>query len=168
MQKFIVTLLGIIFATLIVSSVEFATADHSESGQGIFVSQNDVLLHQTKNVEGILGNPPDFYYNENQFETSNYQVYLQTSIRNVDGHLINITESTVTAAYIPHKITDYIFDTLMGKKEIITIDNIKYEKVEYVFTPTLEERWVGIYPIFSEGSIKYTLQEDNRKKMNEE
>jgi len=167
-QKFIVTLLGIIFATLIVSSVEFATADHSESGQGIFVSQNDVLLYQTKNVEGILGNPPDFYYNENQFETSNYQAYLQTSIRNVDGHLINITESTVTAAYIPHKITDYIFDTLMGKKEIITVDNIKYEKVEYTFTPTLEERWVGIYPIFSENPIKYTLQEDNRKKMNEE
>ena len=168
MKEFVLLWFGIIFLTLATNSVEVATADHLEPGQGIFVGQNDVLLDQTKSVKGILGNPPDFYYSENQFETSNYQVYLQTSIRNVDGYLINITESTVTAAYIPHKITDYIFDTLMGKKEIITIDNMNYEKVEYTFTPTLEERWVGIYPIFSESPIKYTLQEDNRKKMNEE
>ena len=168
MKGFVVLLLGIIFLTLATNSVKFATADHLEPGQGIFVDQNDVLMGQTKDVKGILGNPPDFHYSENQFETSNYQAYLQTSIRNVDGHLINITESTVTAAYIPHKITDYIFDTLMGKKEIITIENMNYEKVEYTFTPTLEERWVGIYPIFSESSIKYTLQEDNSKKMNEE
>jgi len=35
----------------------------------------------------------------------------------------------------------------MGEKEIITIDNIKYEKVQYTFSPTLEQRWMGMYPI---------------------
>ena len=43
---------------------------------------------------------------------------------------------------IPHQITDHVFDTLMGKKEIVTIDNIKYEKVQYTFSPTLEQRTV--------------------------
>jgi hypothetical protein len=37
----------------------------------------------------------------------------------------------------------------MGEKEIITIDNIKYEKVQYIFTPTLEQRWMGMYPILA-------------------
>ena len=32
--------------------------------------------------------------------------------------------------YLPHEITDDIFDMLNVKKEIITIDNIKYEKIE--------------------------------------
>ena len=118
----------------------------------------------------MIGDPPDFYYEPSGGlnNTSNYQVYLQTALRNGDGHLISIIESTVTAAYIPHKITDYVFDTLMGKKEIITIDNIKYEKVQYTFTPTLEQRWVGMYPIFEEIPIKYNLREDTRTKMNEE
>ena len=46
---------------------------------------------------------------------------------------------------IPHKVTDHVFDTLMGEKEIVTIDNIKYEKVQYTFTPTLEQRTVKFY-----------------------
>ena len=32
---------------------------------------------------------------------------------------------------IPHKITDLTFDEKLGKKEIVTIDNIKYEKALY-------------------------------------
>ena len=82
-----------------------------------------------------------------QLRIQNYQVYLQAVLRNGDGQLINVTENTKTAAYIPHEITDYVFDTLMGEKEIITIDNIKYEKVQYTFSPTLEQRWMGMYPI---------------------
>ena len=67
--------------------------------------------------------------------------------RNGDGQLISIIESTANAGHISHKLTDDIFDTLMGKKEIIIIDNIKYEKVQYTFSPTLEQRWMGMYPI---------------------
>ena len=170
MKVFVALFLGFIFTVLLIGSVQSVSADHLESDQGIFKDVKDVNLRGTKVVAGVLGDPPDFYYEPSwgSNNTSNYQVYLQTALRNGDGHLISIIESTVTAAYIPHKITDYVFDTLMGKKEIITIDNIKYEKVQYTFTPTLEQRWVGMYPIFEEIPIKYNLREDTRTKMNEE
>ena len=60
---------------------------------------------------------------------------------------------------IQHQITDHVFDTLMGKKEIVTIDNIKYEKVQYTFSPTLEQRTEKIYPIFEEFPIEYVVEE---------
>ena len=170
MKGFAAPFLGVIFTVLLIGSVQSVSADHLESDQGIFKDVKDVNLRGTKVVAGVLGDPPDFYYEPSGGlnNISNYQVYLQTALRNGDGHLISIIESTVTAAYIPHKITDYVFDTLMGKKEIITIDNIKYEKVQYTFTPTLEQRWIGMYPIFEEIPIKYNLREDTRTKMNEE
>ena len=89
---------------------------------------------------------------------TNYQVYLQTVLRNSDGQLINITENQATGAYVPHKLADHVFDTLMGKKEIITIDNIKYEKVRYTFSPTLKQRYIGIYPVFSEVHIELNVE----------
>jgi hypothetical protein len=79
-------------------------------------------------------------------------------LRNGDGQLINVTESTAKGAYISHEITDRVFDTLMGEKEIITIDNIKYEKVQYIFSPTLEQRFLGLYPIFSAITLEFTSE----------
>ena len=79
-------------------------------------------------------------------------------LRNGDGQLINVTESTANGAYMSHEITDHVFDTLMGEKEIITIDNIKYEKVQYIFSPTLEHRWTGLYPIFSEVTLEFVSE----------
>ena len=119
-------LLSVIFVVLLVGSVQSISADH-ESGNGIFKNEHEVELADTKNT--------------------NYQAYVQLVHRNGDGHLISIIESTANAGHISHKLTDDIFDTLMGKKEIIIIDNIKYEKVQYTFSPTLEQRWMGMYPI---------------------
>ena len=137
MKKFTILLLGAIFVALIAGSAQSISADH-ESGKGIFKNQNEVELVTTENT--------------------NYQVYLQAVLRNGDGQLINVTETTATGAYIPHEITDYVFDMLMGKKEIIIIDNIKYEKVQYTFSPTLEQRWIGMYPIFEEVPIKIKVE----------
>ena len=140
-------LLGAIFVALIACSIQLVSADH-ESSEGIFKDRSEVNLVTTQD--------------------SDYQVYLQAVLRNGDGQLINVTENTKTAAYIPHEIADYVFDTLMGEKEIIIIDNIKYEKVQYTFSPTLNQRWVGLFPIFEEISIKFTEPtEDVRAKMNE-
>ena len=168
MKWFTVPFLGFIFTVLLIGSVQSVSADHLESDQGIFKDVKDVNLRGTKVVAGVLGDPPDFYYEPSwgSNNTSNYQVYLQTALRNGDGHLICIIESTVTAAYIPHKITDHVFDTLMGKKELITIDNIKYEKVQYIFSPTLEHRWTGFYPIFSEIPLEFKYEEGTVAKMN--
>ena len=128
-------LLSVIFVTLIAGSVQSIAADHLEPGQGIFVDDAEVNLATT--------------------EDSNYQVYLQMVLRNGDDQLINVTESTANGSFIPHKITDHVFDTLMGEKEIITIDNIKYEKVQYIFSPTLEQRFLGLYPIFSAITLEF-------------
>jgi len=130
-------LLGVIFTTLIVGSIQSISADH-ESGKGIFKNEAEVDLVTTENT--------------------NYQVHLQAVLRNGDGQLINVTETTATGAYIPHEITDYVFDTLMGEKEIVTIDNIKYEKVQYTFSPTLEQRWIGMYPIFEQVPIEIKVE----------
>ena len=138
MKKFTILFLSIVFVALIVSSIQSVTADHLEPGIGIFIDEQDVELATT--------------------EDSNYQVYLLAVIRNGDGQLINVTESTANGAYIPHKITDHVFDTLMGEKEIITIDNIKYEKVQYIFSPTLEQRFLGLYPIFSAIPLEFVSE----------
>ena len=120
MKKFTIALLSVILVTLIAGSIQSVTADHLEPGQGIY--KDEVVINT------VVTND------------SNYQIYLQTVLRNVDGQLISVTETTEIGAYLPHKVTDHVFDTLMGKKEIITIDNIKYEKVQYIFSPTLEQR----------------------------
>ncbi len=138
MKKFTTLLLSVIFVTLIASSVQSIAADHLEPGQGIFVDDAEVNLATT--------------------EDSDYRVYLQMILRNGDGQLINVTESTANGAYISHEITDHVFDTLMGEKEIITIDNIKYEKVQYIFSPTLEQRFIGLYPIFSEVTLEFVSE----------
>jgi hypothetical protein len=126
MKKFTMWLLSAIFVALIACSIQSISADH-ETDKGIFKDKSDVSLVTTQD--------------------SDYQVYVQLVHRNGDGHLISIIESTANAGHISHKLTDDIFDTLMGKKEIIIIDNIKYEKVQYTFSPTLEQRWMGMYPI---------------------
>ena len=147
MKKFTVGLLSAIFIALIACSIQSISADHLEPGQGIFSDEGEVELVTTQDT--------------------NYQVYLQTVLRNGDGQLISVVETTQTGSFIPHKITDNIFDTLMGKKEIVTIDNIKYEKVQYTFSPTLVQRWIGMYPIFSEITFKFNVEGDALAKMNE-
>ena len=138
-------LLGAIFVALIAGSVQSISADH-ESGNGIFKNEHEVELADTKNTK--------------------YQVYLQAVLRNGDGHLISVVESTANAGHISHKLTDDIFDTLMGEKEIVIIDNIKYEKVRYTFSPTLEQRWMGMYQISEEVKINIEVEGDALVQMN--
>ena len=59
-----------------------------------------------------------------------YQFHLQMVLRDSDGRLISVTEST-NGYYIPHAVTDEAFDYHFGKKEIVVVDNIKYEKVQF-------------------------------------
>ena len=138
-------LLSVAFVTLIVGSMGFVAADHLDPGQGIWLDAGSVNLIVSTDTK--------------------FQVYLQAVIRNEDGQLINVTENTATGAYIPHKVTDDVFDTLMGKKEIITIDNVKYEKVQYTYTPTLEQRFIGLYPIYTEITLEFEYEEGTLAKM---
>ena len=151
---------------LIACSVQSIYADHLEPGIGIFKDDGDVELRDTKGVKGMTGSIPKYDSSGNVIEMSNYLVFLQTVYRNGDGQLISAVESTANAGYIPHKITDDVFDTLMGKKEIVTIDNIKYEKVQYTFSPTLEQRWMAMYPILEQITININVEGDAATQMN--
>ena len=148
MKVFLIQLLSITFVLLIAGSIQSVTADHLEPGKGLFKDKTVVELTKT--------------------EDTNYRVYLQTVLRNGDGQLISVTEGGIRGYVVPHKVTDHIFDTLMGKKEIVTIDNIKYEKVQYTFSPTIEQRTEKIYPIFEEIHIEYVVEDDALVQMKEE
>ena len=141
-----ILLLGVFFVTLLAGSTQSVTADHLEPGPGIFKDANEVELVSYWTTESTT------------IQGSSYQVYLQTVIRNGDDQLISVIEVTRTGAFVRHEITDYVFDTLMGEKEIITIDNIKYEKVQYMFSPTAEQRWISMYPIFEQVPIKIKVE----------
>jgi len=147
-RKFTIVLLSAIFLTLISYSAQSVAADHLEPGDGIYKNLGDVNIVPTKD--------------------SKYKIHLQLILRTNDGQLINITESSRSGAYVPHAIADHVFDTLMGKKEIITIDNVTYEKVQYRYTPTLEHRFMGLYPIFSENyDLVFESTPEAREKMHE-
>ena len=147
MKVFLIQLLSITFVLLITGSIQSVTADHSEPDQGIFKNERAIEFVPTND--------------------SNYQIYLQTVLRNGDGQLISVAEG-MYGFVIQHQVTDHVFDTLMGKKEIVTIDNIKYEKVQYTFSPTLEQRTEKTYPIFEEFPIEYVVEEDARAQMKED
>ena len=145
MKVFLIQLLSITFVLLITGSIQSVTADHLEPGQGIFKNERE--------IEAV------------PIQDSNYQIYLQTVLRNVDGQMISVAEG-MHGFVIPHQVTDHVFDTLMGKKEIVTIDNIKYEKVQYTFSPTLEQRWMTMYPILEQITININVEGDAATQMN--
>ena len=128
MKKFVIVLLSVFFVALVTGSIQYASADHSLEGQGIFKDKNAVNTASTKD--------------------SKYLIHLQLIVRNAQGQLASVSEVT-HGSYIPHKITDAIFDTLMDEKEVITIDKMRYERGQHIQTETycqtltdnLADRW---------------------------
>ena len=114
MKGFVIPLLGFIFAALITSYIPFSAGDDSADTK---VVSEDKLNNITT-------------------QDSKYKIYLHVLVRNAQGELIGIADTGEKSRlvsgpqYLPHEITDDIFDMLNVKKEIITIDNIKYEKIE--------------------------------------
>ena len=145
-NKLIILFLSVFI--LITSSVNSIYADHLEPGEGIF--REDGQANIIKNEDG------------------EYQIYLQITIRNENGQLINVTENTATGSYIDHEVTTNAFNKLMGEKKIIVIDNIKYEKVQWKFSPSLEHRVIGLYPVYSEIAIEFESESDKTKRIHTE
>ena len=86
MKVFLIQLLSITFVLLITGSIQSVTADHSEPDQGFF--KNEETLQQLKATKD-----------------SNYQIYLQTVLRNGDGQMISVAEG-MHGFVIPHQISD--------------------------------------------------------------
>ena len=137
-KKFSKVLLITILTLFIAGSAQSISADHLKSdGKGIFTDQNDVNLVSEKD--------------------SKYKVHLQVVVRNAQGQLISVLESS-GGQYLQHELTDDLFDQRLGEKEIITIDGVKYEKVRITDTPTINQRLVGLYPILTETPMEINIQ----------
>ena len=128
MKGFAISLLSVIFLVLLAGSVQSVATDHLElGGKGIFKDQDRTNFMKTTD------------------SNSKYQIHLQAEVRNAQGQLIGIAE-TSRGNYIPHEISDLLFyEKLDVKPEIVTIDNIKYEKVQYVNAPSKDkyDDWSG-------------------------
>ena len=118
MKNFSKVIFGCIFTILITYSVQSVDADHNLSGNSIFKDLTHVNIADQKDSE--------------------YQIYLQVEVRNAQGQLISISEDSI-GRIIPHELTDHIFNENLGKIEIITVDNIKYEKVQYTGMLDMEQ-----------------------------
>tara|TARA_Y100000310_G_scaffold142214_1_gene141672 strand:+ start:113 stop:649 length:537 start_codon:yes stop_codon:yes gene_type:complete len=111
-------LLGVIFMTLIIGSIQYASADHSLGGNGIFMDENNVNLATTKD--------------------SKFLIHLQIIVRDGQGQLVSVTEAT-HGFYIPHRVTDQVFDEFLSEKEIVNIDKIRYERGQLVQTSPVQD-----------------------------
>ena len=110
--------------TLVIGSIQYASADHSLGGQGVFKDEDSVNLASTLAKD------------------SKYIVHLQVVIRDAQDQLVSVTEA-IHGHYIPHELTDQIFDTRLGEKEIINIDKIRYEKARFTQTKNLQQETVS-------------------------
>jgi hypothetical protein len=140
----------IIFLTLITNSAQSTAVD--DSGGNEMVSEDVDKLNAVPTKD------------------SKYKIYLNTVVRNTQGELISVAEGSWCklfeidcSVHMHPEITDYAFDTLLGEKEIITIDNIMYEKVqfstwsEYTWLfDTSDRKQVGVWEFYDHTSFANT------------
>ena len=150
MKWFAILLSYIIFLTLITNSAQSTAVD--DSGGNEMVSEDVDKLNAVPTKD------------------SKYKIYLNTVVRNTQGELISVAEGSWCklfeidcSVHMHHEITDYAFDTLLGEKEIITIDNIMYEKVqfstwsEYTWLfDTSDRKQVGVWEFYDHTSFANT------------
>ena len=118
MKKFTNVLLSVIFTTLIICSIQYASADHLLGDQGIFKDETTIVVEDSID--------------------SKYMIHLQVVVRDAQGQLVSVSEA-MHGMYIPHKITDIVFDEMPGKKGIVIIDKIEYEKLQYTDTYDVQQ-----------------------------
>mgnify|MGYP000288193914 CR=1 FL=1 len=118
MKWLVIQLLGVIFVALITGSIQSVTADHLEPGQGIFKDANNVNTASTID--------------------SKWLIHLQVVVRDAQDRLVSVSEST-HGDYIPHEITDFIFDEYLGEKKIVNINKIKYQKAQKILAENVQQ-----------------------------
>jgi len=131
MKKFTIGLLSTIFVALISCSIQSISADDLDPKQGF--SEEKKLLNFSKDSKWV---------SFSSTKDSKYLIHLQAIVRNAQGQLISVTE-TSDGKYLGHEVTDTVFDKISDEKEIVIIDNMKYQKIHlsqmhYVQDWTLE------------------------------
>ena len=78
-----------------------------------------------------------------------YEVYLQSVVRDAQGQLLSVSESTVgwvlitsfsDGVQIPDLVDFLIDNNIIAEKKIITIDNVKYEKIQFQTEKVIDHR----------------------------
>ena len=129
MKGFAISLLSVIFLVLLAGSVQSVATDHLElGGKGIFKNEEQVNLISSKD--------------------SKYEIFVLVEIRNAQGELISISES-MRGNHISHEVADIVFNEYFGKKEIITFDNIKYEKRQLIDQQEISVEFTTFVPIWT-------------------
>jgi hypothetical protein len=104
--------------------------------------------------------------NENDIMNSQYSIHLQVIVRDANGQLVSVIESTNTAifpTYLPdgklvEGFIDYMFDQeLQNDYQVTTIDGTKYEKIEW--TTHIQETDPGL-TVVSAGNFNLCAQID--------
>ena len=81
-----------------------------------------------------------------------YEVYLQSVVRDAQGQLLSVSESTVGWVLITSfpdsvQITNFVgilFDNnVIAEKKIVTIDNVKYEKIQFQSESVVDHDWLA-------------------------
>ena len=108
-------------------------------------------------VQPVLADDITDLFKPVPIKNSEYQFHLQVVLRDAGGGLISVTEST-NGYYVPHDVTDEAFDHNFGEKEIVTADNIMYEKVQFTekYSLDLPEKLMFFIPAVIE--VSYGLE----------
>ena len=84
-----------------------------------------------------------FHDNESLVEPDRdprYQLYLQTVVRDTEGQLLSVSEETIAwilmpalpdGVQIPGLVDRMIDNNMVAEKEVIIIDNVKYDKLQW-------------------------------------
>ena len=127
MKKFTIVLLSTIFVALISCSIQPISADDLDPKQGF--SEEKKLINFSKDSKQV---------SFSSTKDSKYLIHLQAIVRNAQGQLISVTE-TMDGKYLAHEITNIVFDSMSNEKEIMIIDNIKYQKVHLTQIKNVQE-----------------------------
>ena len=107
-------------------------------------------------IQNVLAEDITDIFKPVTIKNAEYQFHLQAVLRDTDDRLISVTEAT-NGYYISHEITDESFDKCFGanicKKEIVVIDNKKYEKIQFTDKFSLEVRAALMSFLIAELSI---------------
>jgi len=105
-------------------------------------------------VQPVLADDITDLFKPVPIKNSEYQFHLQVVLRDAGGGLISVTEST-NGYYVPHDVTDEAFDHNFGEKEIVTVDNIMYEKVQFTekYSLDLPEKLMFFIPAVIEETV---------------
>jgi len=131
MKKFEGLILNTIIITLIVSSAQDVIAADLDE---------DVSWHEDRK-----------FYAVDTDTNLRYEVYLQSVVRDAQGQLLSVSESTIgwtiissfsDGVQIPGLLDVLVDNNVIDEKSLVTIDNVKYEKIQFQTERVVDRDWL--------------------------